>query len=84
MANQILKATRRCPAEGMEGVVFRHPRYGPVEVVQVLNEPMPGGVWEVTLWVTDAAPHKKAFLEDCEANLDFVLQSFAARDAACA
>lgn len=84
MCNQIRKAERGLPVVGMEGVVFRDPRYGPVEVVQVLNEPLANGRWAVSIWVKEASPQKKAFLEGCEVELGFVLQGFEARDAAVA
>lgn len=82
MTNLILKAQRNAPADkGMEGVVFRHPRYGPVEVAGVGNAPLPGGKWEVSLWVIDPAPEKTAFLEQCELELGQFLQLFEARPA---
>lgn len=84
MSNLILKAERSVPVQGMEGVVFRDARYGPVEVVQVVNEEVSPSRWLVSLWVKPADGDKKVFLEGCEADLAFLLQSFEARDEAVA
>ena len=83
MSDMILKAKRNSRVEGMEGVVFRHPRYGPVKVVQVAHSRLVDG-YEVTLWVTPASDNEKAFLEGCELSLDQLCQSFAANAAAVA
>ena len=83
MSDMILKAKRNSRVEGMEGVVFRHPRYGPVKVVQVAHARLVDG-FEVTLWVTPASEDEKAFLAGCELSMEQMCQSFAARDAAVA
>jgi len=82
MSDLILKAERGEPTTGIEGVVFRHPRYGPVEVVQVANERLANGRWKVTMWVTPAGEHKRAVLESCELELSTLLQSLSAPEAA--
>lgn len=75
--DMILKAERGQPADRtLEGMVFRHPRYGPVEVVQIVNEPLASGRYMVHTWVTPATGPKESFLKECEVSLERLLQSF--------
>lgn len=80
MTDKIVKMTRKAPVEGIEGVVFRHPQFGPVEVVQVVNTRQPDQSWEAQLWLTPASPDKAEFLSGCEVDLETLAQSFATRE----
>lgn len=80
MADIVVTQERKTPVDGVSGVVFRHPKYGPVEVVEVFNERKADGTYTVRYWLSPAPPEKVSFLQDCEVDMETLIQSFATRD----